>query len=188
MSIKNEYLKNVTGPVFEKDGVAQTRQPKLRLGSGFNITEDTVNNKLDISIDSDQLTGITQFTGSVNGVTIYNGVTPQYAREGTITSGSTVNMPVTLKLDTHFEAVARAIVRDENNNVLWTMSKNYLITYPSGSTAKIDYNLVGDNEYTAPNYTISSAINSNNDFVLSLTSGTGSYSYVMLFGGVEVEF
>jgi len=188
MAVKDEYLRNVK-PQLENDGVALDRQPILNIGSGLTIVSEPGTLRNTLSVDSGSFGQITQFTGSIGGITFFNQVTPRFALAGSVTSGSPAVLSCSLRENTHFQPFVRAIIRGVGGATLLLHGKTVVCSLVSGSDPVIDVD--SDSTDNIGSFaTITAAVDTATDaLIFTLTSTTSSnFNFTLFADGPLVDF
>ncbi len=195
MTVSDQYLRNVS-PQLQNSGSDVGRQPILNVGTGLTLTAEPGQSRNTIAIDPTELNQITQFTSSINNVTMYNSVTPQYAQIGTIAPSETKFLVIKLKERSHSFIEFRATTRDGLSASLFSKSLVVLATDPIFGDAIIDFESTGSGisfgDSSPSGWELSSSISGGltpPEVSLSISSSKGgSNGYTLMASVFEVSY
>jgi hypothetical protein len=190
-NLSNRFLKNVATKL-QTNGVDLTyRVKKINFNSSFTVTENVFNKSIDVSVDVDTLTSVTQITGSAGGVTTVNDLVPVYTASGLINSGSSVVVSCALDTDTHNRLSFVTILRNQTQNLAFVREDEWVVTYIDGNDPTIDYEVGTSNlNLSSSNGETQLTVDASTDnVVFCFTSATGSaHTYTIVGGAQRVYF
>ena len=189
MTILNEYLKFLK-PLIQNSNSDVDRHPTLNFGTGLTVTADAANDRNTVTVNNSDLNNVSQFTGSVNSVSVWDTATPRFASTGLISSGSEVVLSCTLKPNTHYAPTAQFILKDTLDATIAVTNQIVQITFVSGATPTINYDATSAAGLNTSALTISGSIDEATEhLVLHATSNTGSnYTFYGTADGPEIGF
>jgi len=189
MTILNEYLKFLK-PLVQNGDSDVDRHPTLNFGTGLTVTTDAANQRNTVSVNNSDLSGITEFSGSVAGVSVWDVATPRFVSTGLISSGTAVVLSCTLKPDTHYAPATQFILKDTLDATIAVTNADLQITFVSGTAPIINYDVTSAAGLNTATLTISGTIDETTEhLVLHATSNTGSnYTFYATADGPEIGF